>query len=68
MIMKKKYWEWKLCEFCSVDFERFYRWLIYCEYERKDLEGIEFYCLECNSYMCGFCNIIDEEYYIISDI
>lgn len=68
MTMKKKHRERKLREFRSADFERFYRRPIYCEHERKDLEGIEFYCPECNSYMCGLCNIIDEEYHTTSDI
>ena len=68
MTMKKKHRERKLKEFRSADYDALYRRPIYCEHDRKDLEGIEFYCPECDAYMCGLCNIVDEEYHATKDI
>ncbi|KAL9953617.1 hypothetical protein ACROYT_G041063 [Oculina patagonica] len=68
MTVKKKHRERKLNDFQSVDYDMLYRRPIYCEHERKDLEGIEFYCPECDAYMCGLCNIVDEEYHATKDI
>ena len=68
MNVKKKHREVKLNEFESSHYEALYRRPIYCQHERKDLESIEFYCPECDVYMCGLCNIIDEEYHATQDI
>lgn len=68
MTVKKKHREGKLSEFQSTHYDALYRRPIYCQHERKDLESIEFYCPECDVYMCGLCNIIDEEYHATQDI
>lgn len=68
MTVKKKHREGKLDDFQSTHYEALYRRPIYCNHDRKDLESIEFYCPECNVYMCGLCNIIDEEYHATQDI
>lgn len=68
MTVKKRHRQRKLQEFESVDYDRLYRRPIYCEHERKDLEGIEFYCPDCDVYMCALCNIVDEEYHTTQDI
>lgn len=68
MTVKKKHQERKLEEFQSEDYDTLYKRPIYCEHDRKDLEGIEFYCPVCNVYMCGLCNIVDEEYHATRDI
>lgn len=68
MNVKKKHHEEKLDNFQRSHYDALYRRPIYCQHERKDLESIEFYCPECDVYMCGLCNIIDEEYHATQDI
>lgn len=68
MNVRKKHREGKLDEFEGGHYEALYRRPIYCQHERKDLESIEFYCPECDVYMCGLCNIIDEEFHATQDI
>ena len=68
MNVKKKHREGKLGDFQKIHYDALYRRPIYCQHERKDLESIEFYCPECDVYMCGLCNIIDEEYHATQDI
>ena len=68
MNVKKKHRVELLDKFETRHFEALYRRPIYCQHDRKDLESIEFYCPECDVYMCGLCNIVDEEYHATLDI
>lgn len=68
MTVKKKHREGKLDEFQSIHYDALYKRPIYCQHDRRDLESIEFYCPECDVYMCGLCNIVDEEYHATQDI
>ena len=58
----------RLEEFQMEDYEALYRRPLYCKHERKELECVDFYCPECDTFLCGLCNIQEEEQHETLDI
>ena len=58
----------KLCEFQNEDFEDLFARPMYCQHDREDLEEVEFYCKDCDKFICGLCNMAEAEVHTTADI